>query len=145
MKTSLAVAAGLAALLLGASADAQLYRWVDEKGKVQYSDVPPPSAKGSKVDTVKPPAPATSAAPKAPENLKADEAEFQRRRIAREEAEAKQAQQRQVKCAAARRAQQDMDGTRLYRRGQGGERQAVDDAERAAIEQRVQKQIAENC
>jgi hypothetical protein len=38
-----------------------------------------------------------------------------------------------------------MDGTRLYRRGQGGERQAVDDAERAAIEQRVQKQIAENC
>jgi glutaredoxin len=33
--------------LLACSAAAQQYRWVDEKGRVQYSDVPPPaSAKG---------------------------------------------------------------------------------------------------
>ena len=40
MKTIIACALLLAALPLGA---AQLYRWVDDKGNVEWRDTPPPS------------------------------------------------------------------------------------------------------
>jgi glutaredoxin len=47
MKRSLLIAAGT--LLLAGAALAQQYRWVDDKGRVQYTDTPPPpSAKDVK-------------------------------------------------------------------------------------------------
>ena len=44
----------IAALALPAAAGT-LYRWVDEKGTVNYSSEPPPAAKGVKVQTLTPP------------------------------------------------------------------------------------------
>jgi len=38
------LAIAVAAMLVAASAGAQMYRWVDKDGKVYYTDTPPPSA-----------------------------------------------------------------------------------------------------
>jgi glutaredoxin len=58
----------LAALLIAGSAHAQQYRWVDEQGRVQYSDTPPPpSAKD--VRKMRPRANAPAAAPQQPFEL----------------------------------------------------------------------------
>lgn len=49
----------LAALAASGAAFAQAYRWVDENGRVQYSDKPPPEkAKEERVIKAPPPAPA---------------------------------------------------------------------------------------
>ncbi len=59
------LAIAVVAMLVAATAGAQMYRWVDKDGKVQYTDTPPPAAAKSvqKRDT----APAsTSAGPAAP-------------------------------------------------------------------------------
>ena len=63
-------------VLFSATAMAQQYKWVDQNGKVQYGDVPPP---GVKAQRLKPPAggsaPAPSAAAKKAEKpLSAEEA-----------------------------------------------------------------------
>jgi glutaredoxin len=58
----------LAVLLVAGSAHAQQYRWVDEQGRVQYSDTaPPPSARD--VRRMKPGAPSQAAAPQQPYEL----------------------------------------------------------------------------
>jgi glutaredoxin len=62
----------LPAVLATAAAQAQPYRWVDEKGRVQFSDTPPPKAKEAvraapKPASIAPAAPAVPAA--APEQL----------------------------------------------------------------------------
>lgn len=57
----------LPALLAAATAQAQPYRWVDEKGRVQYSDTPPAKAGEVRRSAPKPapppPAPPAAAAP----------------------------------------------------------------------------------
>jgi hypothetical protein len=40
----LVILAGLGALLASAAAQAQMYRWTDDQGRVHYSDSPPPAA-----------------------------------------------------------------------------------------------------
>lgn len=52
--------AALMLLLAAASAQAQVYRWVDASGRVHYSnDAPPPGAKATKLDIDARPGPAT--------------------------------------------------------------------------------------
>jgi len=38
------LAIAVAAMLVAATAGAQMYRWVDKDGKVHYTDTPPPAA-----------------------------------------------------------------------------------------------------
>ena len=45
---NLSAFASVLLLLAAAAAQAQTYRWVDEKGRVQFGDSPPASAKGTK-------------------------------------------------------------------------------------------------
>lgn len=40
----LVILAGLGALLVSATTQAQMYRWTDDQGRVHYSDSPPPAA-----------------------------------------------------------------------------------------------------
>jgi glutaredoxin len=58
----------LAVLLIAGSAHAQQYRWVDEQGRVQYSDTPPP-ASAKDVRKMKSRAAAPAAAPQQPFEL----------------------------------------------------------------------------
>jgi hypothetical protein len=70
MKTPIQLFVAIAVLLAAATVTAQVYKWVDKDGKVQYTDTPPPvDAKGTpkKVDTRPASGPAaTPATPAAP-------------------------------------------------------------------------------
>ena len=59
------LAIAVAAMLVAATAGAQMYRWVDKDGKVHYTDTPPPDAAKSAQKRTTAPAP-TSAGPAAP-------------------------------------------------------------------------------
>lgn len=52
MKTLMVALLGLS-FLLGTSAQAQMYRWVDKDGKVHYTDQPPPANEAKKVEAKK--------------------------------------------------------------------------------------------
>jgi len=59
------IIAGLAGLvILGGLAQAKVYRWVDENGKVVYSQSPPPESIKAEEIQVNAPPPATAAEPK---------------------------------------------------------------------------------
>jgi len=68
MKFSIQLFIAIAVLLAAATVTAQVYKWVDKEGKVQYSDTPPPpdtKNQPKKVDT-RPAAGAASVPAKAP-------------------------------------------------------------------------------
>jgi hypothetical protein len=121
MKRLLMLALFLAAL----PASAVMYKWVDQDGKVHYSDQPPPSGAkksgvmnapspgspaGSKPDGdaapatpadaapagAKPAKEATNATPKAPKTAAEQEMEFRKRRLEAAEAEARRQQDAQA-------------------------------------------------
>ncbi|HEY8622319.1 MAG TPA: DUF4124 domain-containing protein, partial [Casimicrobiaceae bacterium] len=66
-------------------ASAQVYKWVDEKGRVHYGEKAPA---GSKPSAVKPPAAPPNAPAKA-QDLQSQELEFRRRQIKQGEDEAR--------------------------------------------------------
>jgi hypothetical protein len=107
----------LLCLLFAAQASAQLYRWVDEKGRVQYGDKPPPGVKSRAVEGTgkkeeQAPAAASKAAPARKFNPadrisvgKGDPAAEAREKKEREEKrrrEAKAREERKPACAAAK-------------------------------------------
>jgi hypothetical protein len=102
MRTVLAIALLLAA---AAATHAQVYRWVDEQGKVHYGERPPSGAKATPVET-KPAGPPAAANPNA--DASQQERDFQRRRMEREQAEA-----RDQKAADKARQQCERERTRL--------------------------------
>ncbi len=59
------LAIAVAAMLVAATAGAQMYRWVDKDGKVQYTDTPPPAAAKSVQKRATAPA-STATGPAAP-------------------------------------------------------------------------------
>jgi len=132
-------------LLLAASpAWGAVYKWVDESGKVHYSDQPPPQD-ARKADTIKAPksAPAAPAAAPGPEGAKAvpksaaeQEMEFRKRRLEAAEAEAKRQKEAQAgeekkrNCAQARNRIAALEGGgRAAKYGPDGEVQYLSDDE----------------
>ncbi|ALQ52369.1 DUF4124 domain-containing protein [Nitrosomonas ureae] len=94
------------ALLFSASVSAQIYKWVDETGKIHYTDQPPPPHVNTKeqqlnINT----APAAGSHPGNPSNALSDEREeFEKRRKQRQENEAKDQAQAEInkkKCTEA--------------------------------------------
>jgi hypothetical protein len=100
-------ALALATLLAAAAAHGQVYRWVDEQGKVHYGERPPSGAKAKAVDE-KPAPPPGAPAPKASPDAAQQERDFQRRRMEREQREA-----REQKAAEKARQQCERERTRL--------------------------------
>jgi hypothetical protein len=86
MNTNLALRiAALAAgtlLLANPAANAQMYKWIDKDGKVQYSDQPPPdsASKSGKVKIDTPP-PSAAAASGSAKSWQEKDQEFNRRRV----------------------------------------------------------------
>ncbi|MGH6691432.1 MAG: DUF4124 domain-containing protein [Gammaproteobacteria bacterium] len=139
----------LLALALPAWA-AEMYKWVDENGKVHYSDQPPP-ANARQQKTIQPKVPAQSAAPPAatPEGQPAAgtkaktaaelDMEFRKRRTEAAEAEAKRQQETQVaaekqrNCEAAKaRVAVLQTGGRITKATPTGEQSYLGDSEIAA-------------
>ncbi|MGQ0653349.1 MAG: DUF4124 domain-containing protein [Betaproteobacteria bacterium] len=113
-------------------AHAQIYKWVDEKGRVQYGERPPPNAKPV---PLKPEAIPGPVKPPAAEDLKQKEMDSKRRQI--EEAQARDkaladAEVRRRDCALARTRLEQLERNPRPFRNVGGERVYYSEAEREA-------------
>lgn len=160
----------LAGLMLGSLSPALAqYKWRDAAGNVQYSDRPPPAGTPEKdilaqPRTAKRPAvaaPATPAAPasteasaSAPGNVKASDPELEaRKKKEKEQQDAKRkaaeealAKQKQENCQRARSYLRTLeDGIRISRTNDKGEREILDDKQRAEEVDRAKQGISSNC
>jgi hypothetical protein len=115
----------LCALLMTWSvvASAVVYKWVDSQGKVQYGDRPPDGVHAEVVEllgthTGRSTAPAPAAAPKAAANGEPSAND------AKKAVDSDVAQTRDKQCADAQdRYRKLIEGRRLYKTGENGERQ----------------------
>ncbi|MHB1619806.1 MAG: DUF4124 domain-containing protein [Sulfuricella sp.] len=139
-------------LMVATVTNAGVIKWVDAKGKVHYSDQPPPStAKSQKnLDFQTGPASpiATPDSKGGEKSLAEKDLEFRKRRAEAEKAAAKQAEEKkdakrkQENCAQARNQLQALqEGQRIVQYNEKGERvfledsarpQAIEEAKRAA-------------
>jgi hypothetical protein len=155
------------ALLFGAAVSMPAlaqWAWKDASGRTVFSDQPPP-ASVKKEQIVRqpansvlsaPPAPAAGAAkataPTAPKTLAEREQEYRKRQLDRAEAEKKQADEqalaarRQQECNRARGYLRQLeDGIRIARTDAQGNREILDDAQRAAETARAREVIQATC
>ena len=153
-----------ALLALGASAQAQQWKWRDANGKITVSDLPPPREVAEKDILQRPnaspryvlPAAAASAASatdSAPAAARVDpELEARRKRAEQEqdakkkEAEAAQAAAKAANCEAAKAQLRNLDsGMRMSRVNEKGEREFLSDKDRATESQRARQVIQSDC
>jgi len=176
----LALCAALAAALLALPAEAQ-WKWRDQTGRVQYSDLPPPPDTPEQDILAKPsaqrrsgrPAPATAAAaassplaasaaqvaagaraassPLAPRSVD-PELEAKRKKAEAEQSAKVKAEEDRIKAAQADncvRAKSQLatleSGIRLVRSNEKGEREIVDDKQRAEEVRRTRDTIKADC
>lgn len=144
---------GIAAFLLffaSASAFSQIYTWKDENGRTVMSDKPPVGNVQSKRIVNTPPSPPASAP--APKSLAEKEMEMRKEQQARQEKgkkaeeEASRLAERKENCANAQRhLQLYQSGERIARRSDSGEREFVEDDQRAAETAKAQKAVNDWC
>lgn len=132
----------LLALALPA-ASAQVYKWVDEKGRVHYGEKPPA---GSKPSAVKSPAKPPGAPATAPD-LQSQELDFRGRQIRREQDEARQARNaanREARCNYAKERLAVAEQAALYR-VEKGQRVFYSDAEQKAAVENMRAAVTQYC
>jgi hypothetical protein len=148
MKRIIVLAIGMA---LAPAATAQLYKYVDEKGKTVYSDQPPVNLDSKQVNA--PAGRASAAAPATgPKSAVERDKELEKsRKETRDKADkqAKAAERDQLieqRCAAAReRYAAFAEGGRIYRMNDKGERVYMDDAELESGRERSRREMDEAC
>ena len=142
----------LAALLVVSTASAQQYKWVDQNGKVQYGDLPPPGVKATPLKP--PPGPTSSAAPAGKKDAKklSPEQEFQKRqkdeqeRQAKAEKERAEAATRSANCESARANLRTLEsGQRVSSTNAAGERVFMDEQQVAQQTAAARKAVADWC
>jgi hypothetical protein len=142
------------------AADGPQWRWRDASGQLHASDLPPPPGIPEK-DILErppvqrrllPPVPASAPAPKGAASGADAELDARRRRAAEQQAEQQRQQQAQdasvraENCTRARGMLQGLlDGQRMTRVNAQGEREVLDDQQRAAEVQRARAVIASDC
>lgn len=142
-------------LVLALPAAAAMYKWVDEKGITHYSESPPPEGTQAKKldlpDTSAPNAPPGRA--ETPEDWKGREIDFRRRMLQKQNAEAKEKAAseksdatRKQRCMEARRRLDLLSAGRpLYRVNEKGEREFMEDSERATENAKWRKDADQYC
>jgi Domain of unknown function (DUF4124) len=141
------VRARFLALILALAAPlalAQVYKWVDGKGHVQYGDKPPPGVKATPIE----PPPAPQGTPGPPQDLAAKEAEFRQRQIKKREEEeqlARAEKLRQRHCAQAKDQLVFAERARRRFRVENGERVYLSDEERVAERETLKTSVAKYC
>jgi len=134
----LALAVALAAL---GPAHAQMYKCVDERGVTHYSDKPSPGCKGGKVDIQASPPLSGAVAPRA-EDLARQDAEFKRRRLEQEQAQAADRKALEQRCGRLRQELGVLSsGYRVAKITPQGERVYMEDATRDARLAQVREQM----
>ena len=153
MKSPIQLFAAIAILLATATVAAQVYKWVDKDGKVQYTDTPPPpgatKSEPKKVDT----GPGSgSGAPPVARTLQDRTADYDKRK--KDEAEtgkkagdvAKKAEIDQENCKSARTALRDLESGRPIRRSnEQGEVTIMMDEERQSEITKARTAVAASC
>jgi hypothetical protein len=144
------------AFAFAATAAAQQYKWVDKDGRVLYGDIPPAGVKATPLRAPSAPnaAPAARDArgAKDPTSPAEQEAAFRKRLQERQEAEEKAAKERadaeakRLNCEQAQASLRTLQsGERIAVTNPAGEREFINDAQRAAETQRVQRAMKEWC
>ncbi len=140
---------GMLFLALNALAQGGLYKWVDEKGVVHYSDTPPPGKAGGKLQVKPQPSPDnTQAAPRSrswQEQLQdSNERRFQEEKLLKEQQQ--KTREAEEKCQRARYALDSLKQERpLYRLDKEGERSFMEDEERRRLIAGWQQQANTYC
>ena len=132
----------LGALLIALPASAQMYKCVDQRGVVTYTDKPTAGCKGGPVDIQPiPPLSGQATKPKAASPAQQD-AEFNRRQIERERQDSLGKAAQQERCALVRQELAWLSaGTRVSRINDAGERVYMDDATRDARLAQLKQQV----
>lgn len=129
-------------LLAPLAAGAQMYKCVDEGGKVHYTDTPGP---GCKESAIKPSPSISGEGRQRPENLNDEEAAFKRRQAERAAQEAKETRERtalEQRCARLRQEYALLSGgRRIVRFDAKGERVYMDDEVRAQRAAQLEQQL----
>jgi len=131
----------LGALLVALPATAQMYKCVDARGVVQYSDKPSPGCKGGPVDIQ--PIPSLSGhGTTPPPSASQQDTDFRRRQIERERLEASEKAAQMERCSRVRQELAWLSAsTRVSRINDAGERIYMDDAAREARLAQLKQQI----
>lgn len=163
MNRRFAPVAILALLLAALPAAAQVYSWKDKEGRIHYGDMPPASVEATVIRGARPgaaaerktggTAPSADTPPAAaPSSLSEREQAFRERRAAAAEAEAKAAQEADVRAETERfctDAQHELaalrGGQRIVRFNAKGEREFLDERARAEQAGLLERRIAERC
>jgi molecular chaperone GrpE (heat shock protein) len=141
---ALAVAAAVAL-----PAGAQLYKYVDKNGKTVYSDQPPPDVDSKRVNV---PAAGPANAPAAPKSAVEREKENQKSR--KEQAEkskkadedAARVAQNELRCTQLKgNYEMYVQGGKIQRTNDKGERELLSDAEIEAARERTRREMEEAC
>ncbi|MDX2219974.1 MAG: DUF4124 domain-containing protein [Burkholderiales bacterium] len=149
MNRTTALVATILLALLSLTVGAQVYRWVDKDGKVQYSDQPPPPGAGksevTRINSATPSATPAAATPaKAPEKAAAKVVNAEKAKSAADEAKA--AKENEEYCNTSKSQLRIYeDGGRVKRMNSAGEQEIMSDEQMAAEADKLRKQIAQNC
>jgi len=172
LRTGALTAFCLIALSAAAPAAAQ-WAWKDDNGRVVYSDRPPPSSvksdnivrqpankqavlppssTGAEATAPRPAADAKGAASTGPKTVAEQEMEFRKRQQQRADAEKKAAEEDAriaAKAADCERSKGYLkaleEGQRVVRTDAGGNREFLDDAQRASETDRARKMVQSTC
>ena len=129
-------------LLFVPPADAQIYKWIDEKGRARYGEKPPP---GANARLLAPPTGPATAAPR--QSVDEQDADFRRRQIQKQEEEERHAQAAKVRAQQCERLRDELSYSEQLRlfRWDRGEKVYFSDAERKAHADKVRALIAQHC
>ena len=127
--------------LLAPTAHAQMYKCVDARGVVQYSDKPSPGCKGGPVDIQ--PIPSLSGhGTTPPPTASQQDTDFRRRQIERERQESSEKAAQMERCTRVRQELAWLSAsTRVSRINDAGERVYMDDATRESRLAQLKHQI----
>jgi hypothetical protein len=145
MKRVMILAAALAFVPLAA---AQLYKHVDKDGRTVYSDQAPAAANVKQLNIPR----SVSDAPSGARSYVAEDKENQKKRKEAQEKAAKagdpvkKAQEAEQRCAQARSAHKYfVDGGRIFKNNDKGEREFMSDAEIDAERERTRREMETAC
>ena len=147
-----------ALLLVSTSIQADVYRWVDAKGRIHYGDKSPQSVAASKVNMPKAEGSKDDAFQVQPTEInEVDRRQRQKRiietlsaeRKAREDTRQKKRNDKAKTLAKCKRLRIKLDESRsvnvYYRRNEEGERVFISDKERKELDAAAEKTYQENC
>jgi Domain of unknown function (DUF4124) len=149
-------------LCLAASAGAEIYKWVDANGNVQYSDQPPSDRQAKVVRRTALPVATGGDEAKVSDDKNTEKSgektvegkdlDYRKRKIAEQDAEKKQktadadAAQKKQACTNAQGNLKTLEeGGRIFDRDAKGEKQYLDDQAIAKRKVAVQKEVSELC